>query len=164
MTKLKSLESRIRVRFSDCDPFNHLHNSRYIDYMINTREDQVREHYGLDLHQLALKQGIGWVSAQTQISYVQPAYLNEPVAIETRLLHVSAKSLLLEALMWNEDKTVLKSLMWTRLVHYDIRERKSRPHSADLMELFSGVMDPLAAPAAFEERVGQFRSPITSTI
>ena len=160
----KQLESRMKVRFPDCDPFNHLHNSRYIDYMITAREDQVLEHYELDLHRLALQQGIGWVSAKTEISYLKPAYLNELVTIETRVLHMSEKSLLFEALMWNEDKTVLKSVMWTRLVHYNIKTGKSQPHSAELLEFFGRVVDPLPAAAGFDERVAQLRSQLISTI
>jgi acyl-CoA thioester hydrolase len=30
-------ESEALIRFPDCDPFNHLNNSRYIDYFINAR-------------------------------------------------------------------------------------------------------------------------------
>ena len=33
----KNPESKVVVRFPDCDPFNHLHNSRYIDYYLNAR-------------------------------------------------------------------------------------------------------------------------------
>lgn len=36
----KLLESKAKVRFHDCDPFNHLNNSRYIDYMVTARGDQ----------------------------------------------------------------------------------------------------------------------------
>ena len=30
----KVLKSRAKVRFQDCDPFNHLNNARYIDYFL----------------------------------------------------------------------------------------------------------------------------------
>ena len=43
MTKI--LESKIRVRFQDCDPFNHLNNSSYIDYFFDAREDQLHNRY-----------------------------------------------------------------------------------------------------------------------
>jgi acyl-CoA thioester hydrolase len=29
------LESKAIIRFSDCDPFNHLNNSSYINYFFN---------------------------------------------------------------------------------------------------------------------------------
>ena len=154
----KEPESKVKIRFSDCDPFNHLNNSRYIDYMINAREDQLIEYYGFDAHQVARSQGIGWVSAQTQIAYLHPAYPNEVVTVQTRLLLASDRSLLLEALMWDGGKTVLKSVMWARLVHYNISERRSQPHSADLMDFFNQIVFPLSADASFEERVAQLKA------
>lgn len=151
-------ESRIKIRFPDCDPFNHLHNSRYIDYLITAREDQVLEHYGLDLHRLGVEQGLGWVSAQTQIAYLQPAFLMETVTVQTSLLAASEKSVLLEALMWNEEKTTLKCVLWTRLVHYHIGEQKSHPHAPELQQLFTELLRPLPDGTGFEERVQQLRA------
>jgi len=76
MTELKKvLESKAKIRFHDCDPFNHLNNSRYIDYIVTARGDQLIDNYNFDIYQLAREQGIGWVTAQTQISYFSPAYL-----------------------------------------------------------------------------------------
>jgi len=45
----KLLTKLVKIRFQDCDPFNHLNNSKYIDYFINTREDQLLEYYGLEI-------------------------------------------------------------------------------------------------------------------
>ena len=100
----KIIESKVRVRFPDCDPFNHLNNSRYIDYIINAREDQLLEAYDFDLYQLAKEKGISWVVAQNQIAYLLPAMLMETVTIESKLLSFDDKSLVVEALMWDEQK------------------------------------------------------------
>lgn len=159
MTGLKKeLESSLKIRFPDCDPFNHLNNSRYIDYMINAREDQLIEYYHFDAHQLSLTLGIGWVLAQTDIAYLHPAYLNETVIVQTRLLQATDRSLLVEALMWDKGKTRLKSVMWARLVHYHLRERKSHAHSVDLMDFFHQVVYPLPAEMNFDERVAQLKA------
>lgn len=152
LTLNKVLESKMKVRFHDCDPFNHLSNSRYIDYILTARGDQLLDHYDFDMYALARKEGLGWVSAQTQISYVYPALLAEEVAIETRLIGFSEKSLLMEGLMWNRDKTMLKALLWAKLVHYDLRTKKSHQHSGELMKLFGDIHDPLA-DTGFEQRL-----------
>ena len=98
----KSVESKVQARFPDCDPFNHLNNSKYIDYIINTREDHLMSAYNFDLHQMARTTGITWVVAQTNISYMLPVNCMETVTIETRLLTAFPKMLLMEAVMWNE--------------------------------------------------------------
>lgn len=149
----KILESNMKIRFHDCDPFNHLNNSRYIDYIVTARGDQLLDQYDFDIYKLAREKGVGWVAAQTQISYISPANLMENVTIQTRLLNYSDKSLLLEGLMWNTNKTVLKSVMWTKLVHFSLLSQKSESHSEELMKLFSQIVNPLDKMKDFEERV-----------
>jgi len=154
----KILESRTKIRFHDCDPFNHLHNSRYIDYILTARSDQLKDHYGLDIYKLGREQGVGWVTAQTQISYLIPAYLMEEVTIQTRLISFTKKSLLFEGLMWNHDQTALKVLMWTKLVHYNVVEQSTHMHSADLLALFEQIAYPLPMETGFESRIKEIRT------
>ena len=40
------ISSLVKVRFSDCDPIGHLNNVKYIEYMLNAREDHVESFYG----------------------------------------------------------------------------------------------------------------------
>jgi YbgC/YbaW family acyl-CoA thioester hydrolase len=149
----KILESKVKVRFHDCDPFNHLNNSRYIDYIVTARSDQLIENYSFDIYQMLQKQGIGWVSAQTQISYLHPAYLMEEITIQTRLIAFSEKSLQVEAQVWNDDKSVLKAVMWGKLVHFSLTSKKSQEHSPQLMQFFQGIVYPLEQQSDFESRV-----------
>ena len=147
----------MKVRFHDCDPFNHLNNSRYLDYIMTARGDQILDHYDLDIYQLGREQGLGWVTAQTQIAYIVPAMLMEEVVIQTRLLSYSEKSLQVEAIMLNQDRSVLKAVMWVRLVHYNLTTSKSHIHDAELMKLFEQVAHPLPVEIGFEERVKSLR-------
>jgi YbgC/YbaW family acyl-CoA thioester hydrolase len=153
MELAKILESKVKVRFHDCDPFNHLNNSRYIDYIVTARGDQLIENYGFDIYQLLQKQGVGWVSAQTQISYLQPAYLMEEITIQTRLIACSEKSLQVEALVWNNDKTELKAVMWGRLVHFNLITKRSQEHSEQLSQFFQSIVYPLEQQSDFDSRV-----------
>ena len=158
MKKLdKIIESKVRVRFPDCDPFNHLNNSKYIDYIINAREDQLLEAYDFDLYRLAKEQGISWVVAQNQIAYLLPAMLMETVTIESKLLSFDDKSLVVEALMWDEHKTALKAILWTKLVHYDLKINRSTIHSDELKSFFSEILNPLNESVSFEERVEKLK-------
>jgi acyl-CoA thioester hydrolase len=45
----KETESRVVIRFQDCDPLRHLNNAKYFDYFFNAREDQVPKLYGLEI-------------------------------------------------------------------------------------------------------------------
>ena len=158
----KVVESKVKVRFPDCDPFNHLNNSRYLDYFINAREDQLIEYYDFDIYKMAREQGISWVVAQNQIAYIVPAMLMETVVIQSQLLSFDSKKLTVEALMWNEDKTVLKAVLWTSLAHFNLKTQKSHAHSDELMNLFGQIEYPLAEPVSFEDRVKNLKYPKTT--
>jgi acyl-CoA thioester hydrolase len=158
MTALKKIvESRMKIRFHDCDPFNHLNNSRYIDYIMTARGDQLMDNYQLDIYQLAREKGIGWVSAQTQISYLYPALLAEEVTIQTHLVAYTEKSLLMEALMWDSGRRVLKAVMWAKLVHFNLITQKSQQHPEDLMQFFGQIVNPLPGATSFEERINHLK-------
>ena len=153
------VESKVQARFPDCDPFNHLNNSKYLDYFINAREDQLIKFYDFDIHKMAKELGVAWVVAQTQIAYMVPVDVMEVVTIQTRLLSYSNKSLLLEGIMWNENKTQIKSVLWSHYVHYNLQTRSSYEHSVDLLDFFKLIQYPLDGNETFEERVRALRKP-----
>ncbi len=153
----KILESKTRVQYQDCDPFNHLNNSKYIDYIMAARTEQLLHEYGFNTSELLQKLGIGWVAAQTQISYFYPASWMEVVTIESSLIQFSESSLLVEAIMWDEAKTKIKSVMWAKLVHFDIKTQKSNKHTVELMKLFNEAHFQLDDNPTFDERIKYFR-------
>lgn len=152
-TFLREVESQVKVRFPDCDPFNHLNNSKYIDYIINAREDQLLKNYDFDVYKIARETFNTWVVAQTQIAYLSSAELMELLTIQTSLISFNEKHLLVEAKMFNENKTQLKAVMWAKLTHYNLRNKKSHEHSKELMVFFNEVHHPIENNTTFEERV-----------
>lgn len=156
----KIIESKTRIQYQDCDPFNHLNNSKYIDYIVAARTEQLLVNYGFNSAEIARKEGIGWVAAQTQLSYFSPASWMEIVIIESKLIQFSEYSLLIEGFMWDEHKTKLKCVMWTKLVHFNIKTQRSHKHSEELMKLFAEIHYPLENNFTFEERVKSFKQSI----
>jgi len=146
------LESNAVVRFQDCDPFNHLNNSAYIDYFFNAREDQLIEHYDIDIYKMARKQGVSWVVGTNQIAYLSPALLMEEVVIDSQLLGYGASKLHVELRMWNHDKTELKAVMWSTFVHFNLMLQKRETHTKYLMDIFETVVNKVDAET-FEERI-----------
>jgi len=152
----KILESNSKIRFQHCDPFNHLNNAEYINYMINAREDQIIQHYNLDLFKMAQKQGVSWVVGSNQIAYLRPALLMEEITIDSQLLSYSENELHVEIRMWNASKTELKSVMWSSFVHFNLLQQKRWNHTPELMELFNAVVLPTQAHT-FNKRISQLK-------
>lgn len=153
----KLLSSTIRVRFQDCDPYNHLNNAKYIDYFINTREDQVKEHYKLDIFEIMQRDKKGWVVGSNQIAYFSPALTMETVQIQSSVFHFSEKSLSVEMTMLNESRTQLKAIYWVKFIHVDLAKQISTVHSPELMRLFEDVVLPIPH-RIFEERITMLRA------
>jgi acyl-CoA thioester hydrolase len=154
----KIWESKAIIRFPDCDPFNHLNNARYIDYFINAREDHIMANLNFNIYQYAAQSGSGWVVSKNQIAYLKPAFLMETVIIDSTLLYVRDKEVLVEMKMWNEQKDKLKSVLWSHFVHISMKTQKPESHSKELMEMFMPFENHLPSPIDFEERVEQLRS------
>lgn len=147
----KILTSITKVRFQDCDPFNHLNNSKYIDYFINAREDQLLSNYNLNIFKMAGEEGLSWVVSSNQICYLSPALTMESVLIDSQLIAYTSKSLMVELRMWDEAQSKLKSMLWTCFVHYNLKTQKPENHSAALSKLFNDILLPVEQ-TTFEDR------------
>ncbi len=154
----KIAETQTRIRFPDCDPFNHLNNSKYIDYCINAREDHLMQFYDFDIYKLAKEKGISWVVSQNRIAYLRPAYLMEIVTIQSCVLSWGSRDIIVEIIMWDELKTNAKALLWTTFTHFNLRTQKVEIHPQEFTNRFSGlVMDELTQ-ITFEERLIQLKT------
>ena len=129
----KNPSSVSKIRFSDCDMFGHLNNSRYLDYLLDAREDHLKHSQGFDF-QKYYNIGLGWVVSNHEISYVKPAVYNEMVKIQSTLLLVENDHLIYESIMMNENETHLKSIMRTKLIPINIQTGKRVEHHSDFME------------------------------
>ena len=147
----KILESKAKVRFQDCDPFNHLNNSKYIDYFVNAREDQILEHYKLDVFAQINTLGKSWVVTAHHVAYIKPAILNEEIIIISQLIDFSNSTLRVEMKMFDKTKTVLKAVLWTTFAYFDIKNKRKAEHSTELNSLFKEILNPIENHS-FEKR------------
>ncbi len=154
----KIWESKMLIRFPDCDPFNHLNNARYIDYFINAREDQIMTNLNFNIYHFAAQQGMSWVVSKNQIVYLKPAFLMETVVIDSTLLQLGEKDVFVEMKMWNERKDKLKAVLWSNFVHINMKTQKPERHSEELIKMFTPFENPLPKPVSFDERIEQLRS------
>jgi len=149
----KTPHSVYTVRFTDCDLFGHLNNARYIDYLLNAREDHLKTEYQLDLARF-YQQGVSWLVAGHEISYIRPAAYNEQVVVKSALLQATPGSLLVEMMMLDEKHSQLKALLWTRFTHVNIRTGKKEDHTDDFMAFARAVeIDTVDVSKGFQHRL-----------
>jgi acyl-CoA thioester hydrolase/thioesterase-3 len=73
-------ESELPVRPDDIDMYQHVHSSRYLDYVLAARFDQMERCYGMPMAEFA-KLGYGWVVAATQMNFRRPLVLGDRMTV-----------------------------------------------------------------------------------
>lgn len=147
----KILSSGYKIRFQDCDPFNHLNNASYINYFLNAREDHLLDNYNFDVFENLKTTGEAWVVASNQICYLNPANVTENVIIETQLISFTNKSVQIEMRMWNEGKNKLKALLWTTFIYFNTQTQKATNHPTAVTGLLTNILLPIEQNS-FEDR------------
>jgi YbgC/YbaW family acyl-CoA thioester hydrolase len=145
------------IRFPDCDPFNHLNNSRYIDYFINAREDHLLKFHHFNVYELLRESGLSWVIGKNEIVYIRPALLMETVVIRSTILKIDERMILVEMSMWDEQKTAIKAVLWTTFVHYNLKTQRTEKHEPEFINMFQPYENPLPEPLSIDERAKQLR-------
>lgn len=73
-------ESELAVRPDDIDMYQHVHSSRYMDYVLAARFDQMARCYGMPMEAFQ-KLGFGWVIASTQMNFRRPLVLGDRMTV-----------------------------------------------------------------------------------
>lgn len=83
--------TRLAVRPDDIDMFNHVHSSRYIDYVLAARFDQMKRCYGCGMDEF-IAHGLGWVLISTEINYKRALKLGDELDVFTHLKSFEKKA------------------------------------------------------------------------
>lgn len=74
--------TEMRVRPDDIDLYRHVHSSRYVDYVLAARFDQMERCYGMSMQDFAAR-GLGWFQRAITINYRRPLEMAERFTVET---------------------------------------------------------------------------------
>ncbi len=75
-------ESEMQVRPDDIDMNRHVHNSRYFDYVLAARYDQMARCYGMPMEEF-IRHGFGWVVKEALIRFKRPLGLGDWMVVRT---------------------------------------------------------------------------------
>jgi YbgC/YbaW family acyl-CoA thioester hydrolase len=70
------------VRPDDIDMFQHVHSSRYLDYVLAARFDQMARCYGMAMEEF-LRIGLAWYQRSAHIEYKRPLRLGDRFTVTT---------------------------------------------------------------------------------
>jgi len=146
----RELVSELRVRMRDCDVHGHLHNTRYVDYVLDARDDQLRT-YGLDLLEFGHRTGLSWFVTMNQVRFYEPAKIGALLRVVTRLTSYDEHRLHVEGRVYGSEER-LCALVWCTFRVIDLSTGAPAEHNDELMQLFRRAVLPLPSAPTFEER------------
>lgn len=152
----KEISTQVKVRFSDCDPIGHLNNVKYLEYMLNAREDHVEEFYGFTYEQYMKKTGCTWIAIQNEIAYLKEVRYNSQVQISSKTIELSDRISKVEILMKSEDSQTVHSVLWITVIYFNMKTRRSEVHPPETRDLFKKFLVELPEKD-FSSRVSALR-------
>lgn len=154
---IKEFSSLVKIRFADCDPLGHLNNVKYLEYMLNAREDHVEEHHGFTYEEYARKNGYTWVAIENQIAYLKEVRVNQKVQISSKTIEVTDRVVTVEILMKDTNTGKVCALLWVKAIYFNLMTRKSENQPKEVIDQFSEFLQPISE-SSFEERIQYFRT------
>lgn len=126
--------SKLRVTFSDLDPYNHVRTAAYSGYYIDHRMNGVRDYLGWDLKTIAALPFMVWVK-RLEIDFLKPALGDQELTITSFVREFRGADAYIECKMTDPaGKELSKCLMVVACV--DRRTNRSMDWPADASALF----------------------------
>jgi len=90
MDKYSTFESELQVRPDDIDMNGHVHNSKYLDYVLAARFDQMKRCYGMSMEEF-LERGLSWYVRAAFIQHKRPLHMGDQMLVRTRVSELRSR-------------------------------------------------------------------------
>lgn len=152
---VKEFSSTVKIRFADCDPIGHLNNVKYLEYMLNAREDHVEQNYGFTYEQYTRETGCTWVTIQNEIAYLKEVRYNSKVEITSKTIAVDDLTAVVELLMKDENG-VVHAVFWLTVIYFNMKTRRAEKMPEETLDKFRHFLVEIDQ-TQFKDRVVYFR-------
>jgi YbgC/YbaW family acyl-CoA thioester hydrolase len=129
----KTFETELRVRPDDIDMFQHVHNSKYLDYVLAARYDQMETGYGMGM-ETYMEQGYGWVVKATHINFKRALTLGEYFTVKTCIDTIDERGCRVHFTITSKTTEKINADGWFDFVMIDIKTGKGIKIPQNIME------------------------------
>jgi YbgC/YbaW family acyl-CoA thioester hydrolase len=88
MNVFSKFETELSVRPDDIDLYQHVHSTRYLDYVLAARFDQMDRCYGMSMQAFA-QRGLGWFMSAAAIQFKRPLSWGERMTVRTWIVSIA---------------------------------------------------------------------------
>ncbi|MFK5921617.1 MAG: acyl-CoA thioesterase [Verrucomicrobiota bacterium] len=136
MPTYSTFESELQVRPDDIDMNGHVHNSKYLDYVLAARFDQMQRCYGMSMDEF-LKRGLSWYVRAAYIQHKRPLFLGDSVRIRTGVTEVRSRGVKVEYEIINQSDDKLSAKGYFDYVMVNSKTGKAQVIEPDIVEMYS---------------------------
>ena len=128
--------SEIRVRPDDIDMNNHVHNTKYLDYVLAARYEQMKNNYKMSMDEF-IEKGFSWVVSAVHMDWKRALSLGDTAIIKTQLESVNGAQCKVN--FWIENKKTKKLVSSGYFLYTMISIKTGRPAriTEDIIEKYS---------------------------
>ena len=126
----------LKVRPDDIDMFNHVHNSKYLDYVLAARYDQMETCYGMSMEEF-MELGYGWVVKTAHVEFKRPLTLGESFTVTTWIVSMDEKSSKVKFEILSSKTGKICSDGWFDYALIDIQTGRGMKITEDMIEKYS---------------------------
>ncbi|WP_207533298.1 acyl-CoA thioesterase [Desertivirga arenae] len=128
--------SELKVRPDDIDMFNHVHNSKYFDYVLAARYEQMETCYGMSMEQF-MELGYGWVVKTAHIEFKRPLTLGESFKVTTGIVSMNERSSKVSFEIVSAKTGKICSDGWFDYVLIDIKTGRGMKITREMIDKYS---------------------------
>jgi YbgC/YbaW family acyl-CoA thioester hydrolase len=116
--------------------FQHVHNSKYLDYVLAARYEQMETAYGMSMEQF-MAEGYGWVVKTAHVNFIRPLNLGETFTVTTGIESINEKGARVSYELVSLKTGKLCSDGWFEYVLVDLTTGRSRPLTEEMIKKYS---------------------------
>jgi YbgC/YbaW family acyl-CoA thioester hydrolase len=128
--------TELKVRPDDIDMFNHVHNSKYFDYVLAARYEQMETCYGMSMEHF-MELGYGWVVKTAHVEFKRPLTLGEYFKVTTGIISMNERSSKVSFEIISSKTGKICSDGWFDYVLIDIKTGRGMKITQEMMDKYS---------------------------
>lgn len=134
--KFSRFETEMQVRPDDIDLYQHVHSSRYIDYVLAARFDQMERCYKMSMQEFAAR-GLGWYQTSITMNYKRALGLGDVFIVETGIVDFSDASIALTFKIMKKETRKLVADGHASYALIDLKTKRATKIPQDVVEKYT---------------------------
>ncbi|MBI2427731.1 MAG: acyl-CoA thioesterase [Ignavibacteriales bacterium] len=129
-------ETELIVRPDDIDMNNHVHNSKYFDYVLAARYDQMTRCYKMPMDEF-IARGFGWVVSGCTMRFKRPMALGDVAIVKTQIkeMKLNGVDVLFEIVRKETGKMCVDGLFEYTMIN--LKTQRAEKITQDIIDKYS---------------------------